>query len=167
MSEIIKEGLESSSLKKLSRDDFPPKSDSFSVTILVETEIRPSESEDLVLKSLTTLFPTINFSLSEETFIGRSTDITDLNYFSTRLLEQEILDASRRIVLKSLMKKSSLLDENNIIKFFLNKQTAIRNKIVFCDQNEAPLGPIKVEIISSDLLRIIDYYFPKYEWFNE
>ncbi len=65
------------------------------------------------------------------------------------------------------MKKSSLLDENNTIKFFLNKQTAIKNKIVFCDQNEAPLGPIKVEIISSDLLRIIDYYFPKYEWFNE
>ena len=167
MSKNIEHELEINNYKKLSRNNFPLKSDSVNVTILVETEIRPTESETKVLKSLKTLFPSINFNVSEETFLGRSTNITDLNYFSIRLLEQEILDASRKIVLKSIRKKSAINRQNSVAEFFLNKQTAIRNKIVFCDQNDAPLGPIKVKIISSDLLRIIDYYFPKFEWFYD
>ncbi|MHA1990535.1 MAG: RNA-binding domain-containing protein [Candidatus Hodarchaeales archaeon] len=152
--------------QRFSRENFPPNLNKIQVTVLVETEIRPTEDIDSVLESLNNLFPEIEFTMQEERYFGRSNTLSSINYFSRRLLEQEILDAARRVILKRINKSTEINDEKSFVEFMVNKQTAKVKKIVFCEKEEAPLGPIIVKIISSDLTNIIDSYFPKYEWFK-
>jgi predicted RNA binding protein with dsRBD fold (UPF0201 family) len=152
--------------QSFSRENFPPNLKKIQVTILVETEIRPTEDIDSVLESLSNLFPEIKFTMQEEKYIGRSNSISSINHFSRRLLEQEILDAARRVILKRINKNIDPDDEKNFVEFMVNKQTAKVKKIVFSEKEEAPLGPIIVKIISPELTIIIDSYFPKYEWFK-
>ncbi|MFW9927988.1 MAG: RNA-binding domain-containing protein [Candidatus Thorarchaeota archaeon] len=152
---------------RLSIENFPPKEiGNTNATILVSTDVRPSEEELLVRKAVTNIFPSINFQLTNNTLFGRSTQLTDLNYFSERLLKQEILDAARRIVTKKIRKNGNNSTDNDYIEFRINKQTAFIGKIVFCSEDESPLGPISVKIVSTHINTIIDGYFPKYEWFT-
>jgi len=124
---------ESNSLlrQRFTRENFPPNLNEIQVTILVETEIRPTEDENLVLQSLNNLFPDIKFKKQEERYSGRSNALSSINYFSRRLLEQEILDAARRVILKRIDRNTDIDDKKSFVEFMINKQTARVNKIVF------------------------------------
>lgn len=162
--ETIKESLK----QKITRNNFPPNNlGNIQVTIIVESEIRPTENESYVLESLLNMFPNISFSKIKDQFLGRTNDISALNHFSQRLLDQEILDAARRVVIKGMNKIKDIDNEKGYTEFNINKQTARINKIVFCERDESPLGPIHIKIISNDIELIIDCFFPKYEWFKE
>ena len=161
------EAVEESLKHKITRGNFPPSNlGNIQVTIIVESEIRPTENESYVLESLLNIFPDIKFYKINDEFFGRTNDLSALNHLSQRILEQEILDAARRIVMKGMNKFRENETEKGFAEFNINKQIAKINKIVFCEKNESPLGPIHIKILSSDIKLIVDSFFPKYEWFK-
>ncbi len=145
--------------------NFPPEW-SNDVKILIDTDIRPSENPELVLQAVKTLFPTLIYNISDNIIMGKSDNPKALHHLCNRIFELQILDAARRNILEALLEYSSE-DFPMIAEFFLSKQVALIDKVSFIDPEEATLGSIAVKIISSELKKFLDLFFPKFEWFTE
>ena len=161
-------GQQRSPLISIPIKKFPPKSPpNIAVSIVIQTEIRSSEDPELVLRALKTLFPDASFNIEDSSITGRFIDLKILNYFVERVYHQQILDAVRKAVYNGVVIDHKKPHYMTTTEFYINKQVALSNRIVICEPNESPLGPITIRIISESLLLIIDLYFPKWEWFFE
>ena len=148
--------------------EFPPKHlQSFTVSIVIQAEIRPSEDPILVLKAVKTLFPDGDFTIENNAITGRFIDLKVLNYFVERIYQQQTFDSVRKAVSNGMIVNRRRPQQMITTEFYINKQVALNNRIVMCDPGESPLGPITIRIISDNLPLIIDLYFPKWEWFFE
>ncbi len=72
------------------------------------------------------------------------------------LLSKQSIHIARKNLLKNV--------KNNSTYILFNKQAAMINSLVICEnENESPLGPIKVEIQSDNITKFIDWFAPKHE----
>jgi predicted RNA binding protein with dsRBD fold (UPF0201 family) len=124
------------------------------VTLYVEAEINPTETEDRVKQAVENMFgpmktqmkPLRKGSILKAEAKGQEALIKLRN-----LLQREHIRAAARTVLLHGT-------ERNSVNFCLNKQVAYVGHVSFATEpNESPLGPIKVEIKTGDPRKIIEY----------
>ena len=128
------------------------------VTVFVEAEIFPTESEDSVKAAVNNVLgnatiavkPSINGSLLTAVAKGQDSLIKLRNL----LCNDRIRDASRRLLFKSI--------RGNMISFCLNKQVAFAGHVSFSEESaESPLGPIRVHIETDNPQQVIDWLAEK------
>lgn len=129
------------------------------VYIRIETEVRPTEDLNKVIRALKNLFNFKNIKVEElgnerKLIVIEENNIETLTKFRDILRKQRILDTARNILLKSY--------KGNVVEVKLNKQAAYQGVVSFVDSdNESPLGPINVVISSDKIELIIDWLTPK------
>lgn len=121
------------------------------ITLEISVPLHSTESRDKVEKALENLFPTVEFTLSENTLTGTSHTEQSLNHFKNLLEKQRIRDTANTILKRSIC-------ENKVI-FTLNKQAAFMGKVNFSEK--CPLDPITVSIKGKDLNALIDHLSPR------
>lgn len=119
--------------------------------ITVSTPVYPTESEDNVKKAVKTLFPLIEFTVTEKEITGTSEDKKALIHLKELLEKQKIRSTANDILNQSVV--------NGTLVFYLNKQAALMGKVNF--SRDSPLGPITVSITGVDLTTVIDELSPR------
>jgi uncharacterized protein len=113
------------------------------VTVFVEAEIYPTESEESVKAAVTNFLEnaviTVKPAAKGSTLTAVAKGEESLIKLRNMLHNDRIRDAARRLLFKSI--------RGNMISFCLNKQVAFAGHISFSEQTaESPLGPIRVNI---------------------
>jgi len=124
------------------------------LTIHIETQINPTETELKVRQAVENVFGPINMQLKplqKGTLLHASaTGQNALTKFHNLLQREHIRTAARTVLLGGL--------EKNSINFCLNKQVAYAGHISFSkEENESPLGPIRVQIRTENPRQTIQY----------
>jgi predicted RNA binding protein with dsRBD fold (UPF0201 family) len=128
------------------------------VTVFVETEIYPTESEENVKASVTNFLDnaviTVKPAAKSSTLTAIAKGQESLIKLRNMLCNDRIRDAARRFLFKSI--------RGNMISFCLNKQVAFAGHISFSEQTaESPLGPIRVNIEAENTEQLIDWLAEK------
>ena len=124
------------------------------VTVHVEAEINPTETEDKVKQAVENMFGPMKIEtkqLRKESFLKAEAIGEEALIKLRNLLQREHIRAAARTVLIHGTEK-------NALSFCLNKQVAYAGHVSFATEpNESPMGPIRVEIRTKDPRRIIEY----------
>jgi predicted RNA binding protein with dsRBD fold (UPF0201 family) len=128
------------------------------VTVFVETEIYPTESEENVRTSITSFLDNTTITVKS---VAKGSTLTavakgqeSLIKLRNMLRNDRIRDAARRFLFKSI--------RGNMISFCLNKQVAFSGHISFSEQTaESPLGPIRVNIETDNAEQFINWLAEK------
>ena len=128
------------------------------VTVFVETEIYPTESEENVRTSITSFLDntaiTVKSVAKGSTLTAVAKGQESLIKLRNMLRNDRIRDAARRLLFKSI--------RGNMISFCLNKQVAFSGHISFSEQTaESPLGPIRVNIETDNAEQFINWLAEK------
>ena len=128
------------------------------VTVLVETEIKPTESEEKVKIAVCNMLGNLSLTNTPEGKIhlltGQASGQDSLIKFRNLLRNDRIRDASRKALFHSI--------RGDTIRFCLNKQVAYVGHVSFCEETaESPLGPIQVTITSDNPRQLIDWLAEK------
>jgi uncharacterized protein len=128
------------------------------VTVFVEVEINPTESEDNVKAAVNNILDNATLTVkpafkgSTLTAVAKGQD--SLFKLRTLMRNDRIRDASRRLLFKSI--------RGTMISFCLNKQVAFAGHVSFSEeQAESPLGPIRVNIETDNPEQLIDWLAEK------
>jgi len=127
--------------------------------VRVEAEVRPTEDLEKVKKALLNIVEVkdIRHVTSTEGYsflICESRSVTALFKLHELLRQQRILDTARKIF--------QTQRQGNMVTIKLHKQSAYAGHISFITyDDESPLGPITITIISDKLDEIIDWLAPK------
>ena len=128
------------------------------VTVHVEVDLNPTESEEKVKKALCNIFG----ELPIETKPAQKGSILkakvkrqeSLSTLRNVLRRDHIRDAARKALYHGL--------RGNELVFYLNKQVAFAGHISFSEaEAESPLGPIAVTIQTEDPQQLIDWLAPR------
>src|SRR5208283_2812760 len=128
------------------------------VTVHVEAEINPTESEDKVKTAVGNVLGNVSVTIKPS---GKASTLTaDANgrdsLFKLRniLRTDRIRDASRKALFHSI--------RGNTISFCLNKQVAFAGHISFSEETaESPLGPLRVTIATDSPQQLIEWLAEK------
>lgn len=128
------------------------------VTVFVETEIYPTESEENVRTSIASFLDNTTITVKS---VAKGSTLTavvkgqeSLMKLRNMLRNDRIRDAARRFLFKSI--------RGNMISFCLNKQVAFSGHISFSEQTaESPLGPIRVNIETDNAEQLINWLAEK------
>jgi len=124
-----------------------------------EAEVRPTEDVEKVKKALLNIVEVKDVRHVRSTdgysfLICESRSITALSRLYELLRQQRILDTARRIL--------QMQRQGNTISIKLHKQSAYAGHVSFVTyDDESPLGPITVTIVSDKIDEIIDWLAPK------
>ena len=119
-------------------------------TIKMTSLINPSEDPEKIKQAITNIFLYSNFNHTENSIIFQSDDLSSLERIHETIHSKQSQKTYKRNLEKNL--------DGNKTWFYLNKQAAFVNKIAICEnEDESPLGPIKVVLTSSQLERVIDW----------
>ncbi len=126
--------------------------------IVVEAELRPTEDESKVMKAIENLFEPENVERIQmgdyELIRATSSSLASLSRLHRQLRVQEILEATRSYLLKSV--------KGNSVTLLLHKQAAYEGKVSLLTWgDESPLGPIKVTIEHPNIRDVIDWLAPQ------
>ena len=124
------------------------------IKVFVDALINPTEDLDKIKRAVSNIFPNMPFHIESagerDHLIAQAEGKDALDAFHLLLRQKRIRDAARKIFLRGRC--------GNHITFFLNKQVAFMKNISFCEPfGESPLGPIKIEIVCDDSLKVIDW----------
>jgi hypothetical protein len=128
------------------------------VTVHVEADVNPTESEEKVRKAVSNLFgdlptqtkPAHKGSVLTADAKGQETLITLRNV----LRRDRIRDATRKALFHGL--------RDCTLSFFLNKQVAFAGHASFSEaEGESPLGPIKVTVECENPPELINWLAPR------
>jgi predicted RNA binding protein with dsRBD fold (UPF0201 family) len=128
------------------------------VTVHVEADVNPTESEEKVRKAVWNLFgdlPTRTESAHKGSVLtaeakGQETLITLRNV----LRQDRIRDAARKALFHGL--------RGDTLTFYLNKQVALAGHVSFSEaEGESPLGPIKVTVECENPPELINWLAPR------
>ena len=124
------------------------------VTVHVEAEINPTETEQKVRQAVENMFGPMNMQVKPQhkgsLLLAEAKGQEALTKLRNLLQREHIRAAARPVLLNGLETKS--------LSFSLNKQVAFAGHVSFSTEpTESPLGPIKVEIKSENPRQIIDY----------
>jgi hypothetical protein len=128
------------------------------VTVLVEADINPTETEGKVKTAIANLFgsiPSIIAASDAGSVISAETaGLTALAGFRDLLRRERVRAAARKVLFKGL--------GENTLAFYLNKQAAFANHVSFSQEvGESPLGPIKVTIKCQNPSELVDWLAPR------
>ncbi|MHA1712564.1 MAG: RNA-binding domain-containing protein [Candidatus Ranarchaeia archaeon] len=133
--------------------------------IIVSTCLYPTEDPSKIHQALCSVIESSSFQVNHANnelkrscrqVIAQSTKIESLRPIYLKLRSQRILESARKI-----LRKGAYADK---VIFFLHKQAASAGQIHFCEEeNESPLGPIKVEVVNIDVEWFIDWLTPQTE----
>jgi uncharacterized protein len=119
--------------------------------IIVHTYVNPSEDLEKVTYAIKNIFPDSKATLKDSKL-----------QFSTKKLEElkKIKDQIRSRSTISVLKKVLYNNQHmNITGFLLNKQAAFSGVAVIVEEeDESPLGPIKITIKNQDIEEIINWF---------
>jgi uncharacterized protein len=128
------------------------------VTVFVEAEINPTESEGNVKAAVNNFLDnasiTIKPSIKGSTLTAIAKGQDSLVKLRNMLHNDRIRDASRKLLFKSI--------RGTMITFCLNKQVAFAGHISFSEKTaESPLGPISVNIETENPQQLIEWLAEK------
>jgi len=124
------------------------------ITILIEAQVNPTESEEKVRKALENLFGNLKTNVESAyrgvEILSESKNLDALTKFQN-LLRRECIRAAARTVFFGGTRDKTLT-------FCLNKQVAYAGHISFANEDsESPLGPIKVRIQCDNPREVINW----------
>ena len=122
--------------------------------IKIEAEVYPTESMEKVMQAVKNLFPGIDLRVQVqgniEVVVGEGAGIEFLENLRNMLRSRKIRAAAR-----SILRQSKL---NGKLVFYMNKQAAYVKQASFTEPfSESPLPPIRVEIESDDVDKVIEW----------
>jgi len=122
--------------------------------IKIEAEVYPTESREKVMQAVKNLFPGIDLRVqvqgNTEVVVGEGAGIEFLENLRNMLRSRKIRAAAR-----SILRQSKL---NGKLVFYMNKQAAYVKQASFTEPfSESPLPPIRVEIESDDVDKVIEW----------
>jgi predicted RNA binding protein with dsRBD fold (UPF0201 family) len=128
------------------------------VTVYVEVEINPTESEEKVRKAVENIFGNIPIQIKTLNrgglLMAEAKGVESLTKLYNLLRRERIRDAARGALFEGLSGKT--------ISFYLNKQVAYAGHVSFSKAvAESPLGPIKIRIKCENPRQLIDWLAPK------
>lgn len=128
------------------------------ISVHVETEINPTESEEKVKQAVQNIFgdiPTQTKPLRKgNLLVGEAKGKEALEKLCNLLRRERIRSAARPVFFEGTDKKT--------ISFCLNKQVAYVGHVSFSKEvAESPLGPIKVKVTCEKPRELIDWLAPK------
>ena len=128
------------------------------VTVHVEADLNPTESEEKVKRAIWNLFGDMPFEVKPaqkgSILIAESKGLEALNTLRSVLRRDHIRDASRKALYHGL--------RGNMLVVYLNKQVAFAGHVSFSEaEAESPLGPIKVTMQTEDPQQFIDWLAPR------
>lgn len=129
------------------------------VTVHVETEINPTETEEKVKTAVFNILGgkvsvTVKPDLKGSVFIAEASGQDSLVKLRNLLRTDRIRDASRKALFHSI--------RGNSICFCLNKQVAFAGHVSFSEETaESPLGPIRVTITSETPQQLVEWLAEK------
>jgi len=129
------------------------------ISVQVEVEINPTESEEKVKRAVENMFGNLEFETKPmpnggHLLMGRGKSIDALTKLQNLLRRERIRDAARKAIYEGLGTKS--------LTFYLNKQVAYVDHVSFCKPTgESPLGPIRVEVQCDNPRELIDWLAPR------
>ena len=119
--------------------------------ITVQTYINPSEELEKVNFAIKNIFPNSNFMLKDNKLHLSTEKLEDL-----KKIKDQIRSRSTISVLKKVLYNNQNMD---ITWFLLNKQAAFSGVVaVVEEEDESPLGPIKITIKNRDIEEIITWF---------
>jgi hypothetical protein len=128
------------------------------VTVLAETEINPTESQEKVEAAVCNVLGKVSITIRPQgkgcILTAKASRQDSLVKLRGLLRTDRIRDAARKALFRSI--------RGNTISFCLNKQVAFAGHISFSEEtSESPLGPIRVTIISNNPRQLIEWLAEK------
>jgi len=128
------------------------------VSVHIEVEINPTESEDKVKRAIENIFGPVQTKVQPiyrgAIITADAKDLDVLTKLYNLLRRERIRNAARKALFEGLTAKT--------INFYLNKQVAYAGHVSFSKETaESPLGPIKVKIECDNPRELIDWLAPK------
>jgi len=130
----------------------------YEVSVYVEVEINPTESEDKVKKAVENVFGSILMQIKPlhkgSLLVAEAEGLEALTPLGNLLRRERIRNAARRVLFEGL--------NGNVISFCLNKQVAYAGHLSFSKAvAESPLGPIRVRIECENPRELVDWLAPR------
>jgi len=123
------------------------------VKVSVQSELNPTEDESKVIDAVSNITGSRGYTKTirgKKSYIVQEGDETLLLRLRSLLRSERILDAARKIIMRSV--------EDDTINFCINKQVAYVGHVSFCRQSgESPLGPISFSITTDNPNELIDW----------
>jgi uncharacterized protein len=128
------------------------------VTVFVQSEIYPTESEEKVKAAINNILEnstiTVKPSVKGSTLTATAQGQDSLIKLRNMLHNDRIRDAARRLLFKSI--------RGNMVSFCLNKQVAFAGHVSFSEETaESPLGPIKINIEAEHPQQLVEWLAEK------
>lgn len=123
----------------------------------VEAEVRPTESEERVAQAIRNIVDVdvkvVDVGGGYRVAVGESTDVACLRRLHALLRQERILDAARAYAMR--------FRRGNTLELKLHKQAAYAGHISLVTyDDESPLGPIRLTIVSDKIDEIVDWLAP-------
>ena len=128
------------------------------MTIFVEAEINPTETEEKVKTAVANMFGNLSIQVKTSkvgsVLTAEAKNREALENLRNTLRRDRVRAAARKILYAGV--------RGNAVNFCLNKQVAFVGHVSFSQETgECPLGPIKVTIESENPRELIDWLAPK------
>jgi len=115
--------------------------------------INPSEDIDKIRTAVSNVLIDMDEKIVGNSLIANSNNYESLSKIYEIVRAKNIKKVYRRNLRQNIVDDSTW--------FYLNKQAAFANVIALCDEdNQSPLGPIKIVLQSKDIRDVIDWLVP-------
>ncbi len=122
----------------------------FNCQIDVYCSINPSENLSKVKQAVSNVLTDMEIQADDTSLKASSQNLESLSNIYETIHSHRPQRAYRRFMKKNL--------RENTPWFYLNKQAALADSVVLCDEaDESPLGPIKIILTSNAIEEIIDW----------
>ena len=124
----------------------------------IQVEVNPTEDFVKIRHAVENIFVDLEYKEAQRdgrNFLeARGEGSSILAKLAHILKRERIRSAARKVLYSGLT--------GNTITFFLNKQVAFAGNVSFCEPvGESPLGPIRVQILSGNPRKLIEWLAPK------
>ena len=118
--------------------------------ISVYCTINESEDVNKVRTSISNVLTDMDEKITDDALVANSTNYESLTKIYETMRSRKTKTAYRRHLMRNMTEDSTW--------FYLNKQAAFANVIALCDdEDQSPLGPIKVVLHSKNIEDVIDW----------
>ena len=118
--------------------------------ISVYCTINESEDVNKVRTSISNILTDMDEKMTDDTLIANSANYESLTKIYETMRSRRTKSAYRRHLMRNMTEDSTW--------FYLNKQAAFADVITLCDEeDQSPLGPIKVVLHSKNIEDVIDW----------
>jgi len=115
--------------------------------------INPSEDIDKIRTAISNVLIDMDEKIVGNSLIANSNNYESLSKIYEIIRAKNIKKVYRRNLRQNIVDDSTW--------FYLNKQAAFANVIALCDEdNQSPLGPIKIVLQSKNIRDVIDWLVP-------